>query len=61
MDHAITQYCTSFCSSGEVCKQIPDQDVVKTLLKHATNDTLSQDVKQNAAICLAKLATGDPK
>ena len=35
--------------------------VVEILLKHATNDELSNDVKQNAAICLAKLATADKR
>ena len=35
--------------------------VVEILLKHATNDKLSNDVKQNAAICLAKLATADER
>jgi len=35
--------------------------VVEILLKHATNDKLSNDVKQNAAICLAKLATSDER
>ena len=33
--------------------------LVEILLKHATNDKLSNDVKQNSAICLAKLATAD--
>ena len=35
--------------------------MVEILLKHATNDKLSNDVKQNAAICLAKLATSDER
>ena len=35
--------------------------VVEILLKHATDDELSNDVKQNAAICLAKLATADKR
>lgn len=35
--------------------------VVEILLKHATSDELSSDVKQNAAICLAKLATADKR
>ncbi len=35
--------------------------VVEILLKHATNDELSNDVKQNSAICLAKLATADKR
>lgn len=35
--------------------------VVEILLKHATNDELSNDAKQNAAICLAKLATADKR
>jgi len=34
---------------------------VEILLKHATDDELSNDVKQNAAICLAKLATADKR
>ena len=34
---------------------------MEILLKHATNDELSNDVKQNAAICLAKLATADKR
>lgn len=38
-----------------------DNGVVEILLKHATNDELSKDVKQNAAICLAKLATSDKR
>lgn len=35
--------------------------VIEILLKHATSDELSSDVKQNAAICLAKLATADKR
>lgn len=35
--------------------------VVEILLKHATNEKLSNEVKQNAAICLAKLATADER
>ena len=35
--------------------------VVEILLKHATNDELSNEVKQNSAICLAKLATADKR
>lgn len=38
-----------------------DSGVVEILLKHATDDELSNDVKQNAAICLAKLATADKR
>ena len=35
--------------------------VVEILLKHATNDELSNEVKQNSAICLAKLAKADKR
>jgi hypothetical protein len=49
------------CYVGEVCKLLVSTNIVKDLLKHATNDSLNQDVKRNAVLCLAKLATGDPR
>ena len=54
------EFIDCFFITEEVTNHLAEvNDVVETLLKHATNDKLSNDVKQNAAICLAKLATSD--
>ena len=51
-----------YLNSEEVSQHLAGvSGVVELLLKHATNDKLSNDVKQNAAICLAKLATSDKR
>ena len=51
-----------FLNTEEATKHLAGiNGVVEILLKHATNDQLSNDVKQNAAICLAKLATSDKR
>lgn len=47
-----------FLLLGVVCEHLLDTDIVQILLKHATNDDLQQDVKRNAVLCLARLATG---
>lgn len=55
-------YKQSFLFAEGVSEHLAsDNGVVEILLKHATNDELSKDVKQNAAICLAKLATSDKR
>ncbi|XP_031569228.1 tetratricopeptide repeat protein 12-like [Actinia tenebrosa] len=52
--------CLGDCAQiDEVCQQLVDTNIVQDLLRHATNDRLNQDVKRNAVLCLAKLATGD--
>ncbi|PFX15385.1 Tetratricopeptide repeat protein 12 [Stylophora pistillata] len=58
-----TALCIGHCADMEGVSQhlASDNGVVEILLKHATNDELSKDVKQNAAICLAKLATSDKR
>lgn len=58
-----TALCISHCADlKEVTNHLAKVNgVVEILLKHATNDKLSNDVKQNAAICLAKLATSDER
>ncbi|XP_073255098.1 tetratricopeptide repeat protein 12-like isoform X1 [Porites lutea] len=58
-----TALCLSHCVD---MKEVSDHlagvnGVVEILLKHATNEKLSNEVKQNAAICLAKLATADER
>ena len=50
-----------FLLLGEACQQLIGTEIVKTLLKHSTNEDLCADAKKNAAICLAKLATGDSR
>lgn len=51
-----------FLSTEEVSEHLAGViGVVEILLKHATSDKLSNDVKQNSAICLAKLATADKR
>jgi len=50
-----------YCMIGDVCKDLVDTDIVQVLLKHATNDNLQQDVKRNAVLCLARLATGNER
>lgn len=58
-----TALCIGHCADiKEATKHLAGiNGVVEILLKHATNDQLSNDVKQNAAICLAKLATSDKR
>ncbi|XP_078379165.1 tetratricopeptide repeat protein 12-like [Oculina patagonica] len=58
-----TALCLSHCADMEEVSQhlAGVSGVVEILLKHATNDELSNDVKQNSAICLAKLATADKR
>nr|XP_058961372.1 tetratricopeptide repeat protein 12-like isoform X1 [Pocillopora verrucosa] len=58
-----TALCIGHCADMEGVSEhlASDNGVVEILLKHATNDELSKDVKQNAAICLAKLATSDKR
>ena len=53
---------TIFLVTEEVSQHLAGVNgVVEILLKHATNDELSTHIKQNAAICLAKLAASDKR
>jgi len=58
-----TALCLGHCADmKEVSQHLAGVNgVVEILLKHATNDELSNEVKQNSAICLAKLATADKR
>lgn len=58
-----TALCLGHCADmKEVSEHLAGvSGVVEILLKHATSDKLSNDVKQNSAICLAKLATADKR
>lgn len=58
-----TALCLGHCADmKEVSQHLAGVNgMVELLLKHATNDKLCDDVKQNAAICLAKLARSDER
>ncbi|XP_048588558.1 tetratricopeptide repeat protein 12 isoform X2 [Nematostella vectensis] len=54
--------CLSHCVLlGEVCRKLVATEVVQILLRNATNDKFSVDVRHNAVLCLAKLASGDSR